>query len=252
MQIASGITGLEYVDTGLQPDTTYSYGVEALNVVGTAQSVSIPVTTLEGAPEGISQPALASTNQSTVVATWVEPNVTNGVVIEYRIVLVAVNGVPLVDFETAVVTSGETFAATVMGLSPFTTYSFVLMACTSQACGSSQPTDVLTAQAPPTFQPAPRVDVVSATALNVSWYPPPMPNGVVSHYEVWQRFPVLTGSASLVAAVPANASTSVVVYDLQPFSSYEFSVTSFTLGGSTRSNWTVGMTAEAGWCMSFK
>ena len=101
-----------------------------------------------------------------------------------------------------------------------------------------------TAQAPPTFQPAPNVTTLSPTTVEVSWYPPPEPNGIVDRYEIFQRNASL-GEGFFVDSVP-NGTLSLVVGGLRPFTQYEFHVLSYTAGGGTPSEWSQGSTASSG------
>ena len=234
----ANVTGLNYTDEGLEPDTSYSYFIEAFNVVGTTQSVTVSQRTLEGVPTGFSLPTLQALNATSVQAMWLEPTDTNGIISQYELVLVdlGLGG-------EQVVFAGFGFSAIVSGLVPFTTYSFIIRACTSGGCGSSQATQVQTLEASPSLQPAPNVTTVNATSLIISWDFPSEPNGVVTQFDVRQRNDPFTGNGFLVETV-SNTTLSILVVNLRPFISYEFSVVSYTGGGSTQSEWSDGITAE--------
>lgn len=230
-----------YTDTGLTPDTVYSYVIEAFNAVGSTESDPVQTRTLEGIPMEVFPPSLEPSGSNAVLATWQEPAVPNGVVTRYELVIVAVEGLPM----ELIVFSGLAFSTTVSDLSPFTEYTFVLRACTSGGCGPSEPTQVLTGEAPPTFQPAPNVSAVNATALSVSWAPPPSPNGVITHYVIYQRNEPFEGEGVAVGTVTGGVLT-FVVGGLRPFTTYEFQVVSFTVAGETASEWSTGQTEQSG------
>ncbi len=242
--VIATITEMSYNDTGLTPSTEYSYIIEAFNVVGATSSFAVQAQTLEGVPTGILQPFLEPSGSTAVLASWQEPAVPNGVIARYELVIVAVEG----ETTETTVFSGLAFSTTVSGLDPFTQYYFELRACTSGGCGSSEPTQVLSGEAPPTFQPAPNVTVVSATSLLVTWAPPPEPNGIITHYIVYQRNEPFQGEGFSVGNVSSEILL-FVVRELRPFVTYEFRVVSFTVAGGTASEWTAGQTEQSGNCM---
>ncbi len=240
----STVTALTYTDTNLTPNTQYRYSIEATNSVGSTQSVEIVTRTLEGVPEGIDPPTLTALSAISVRAMWVGPAMPNGVVTRYEVVMVTLGPEQVVVAETSVAnTTGDVLSAIVSELAPFTIYDFLIRACTSGGCGSSEASEVQTLQAPPTFQPTPNVTTVSSQELLLNWVVPPMPNGVVSNYEVFLReFPFTGVGVSLVN----TSQLSFLVGGLRPFVRYEFSVATFTAGGGVVSDWVAGTTDEEG------
>lgn len=245
----ANVTERSYKDAGLQPNTEYSYSIEAFNVIGSTRSISVSVRTLQGPPSGIDPPVLQAVSSTTIQASWQQPAVTNGDISRYELVIVSVGGEPT----EGIVFSGVGLSATVSDLRPFTVYSLIVRACTSGGCGSSEATEVQTNEAPPTFQPAPNVTVLNATTLEVVWVTPPEPNGVVVEYRIFQRNAPFEGEGFQVGVVSGNT-LSFVVNGLQPFTYYEFSIVSTTGGGSTTSGWTRQQTAESGkkWATSLE
>lgn len=233
-----------YTDIGLMPNTHYSYAVEAINVVGSTFSQETTVRTQEGAPTGIIAPDLQTLSAFTISASWVEPTIPNGFILRFELVMVTLGPEQIIIDETVVFNaSGNVFSTVVSGLTPFTVYTFLVRACTSGGCGSSETSEVRTLEAPPTFQLAPNVTTQSAEALLITWESPQTPNGIITHFEVRQRDSPFTGEGiSLI-------NTTALLFEVQglrPFAMYEFSVTSFTEGGGTQSIWVRGTTAEAG------
>lgn len=108
------------------------------------------------------------------------------------------------------------------------------------------PSQVQTLEAPPSFQPHPNVSAVTATTALLEWAEPEEPNGIVIRYEVRQREFPFTGAGESVGNVSSDMALSFLATGLQSFTLYEFSVTSFTVGGATQSLWTSVTTGEAG------
>lgn len=232
---------LAYNDTGLLPYTTYTYAIQAANVIGRTTSYATSATTLAGVPRGLAPPNVTVLDATSVFASWAPPLQPNGVVVRYELVLGrggAPNG-------SVTVFSGPALYATVNGLQPYTSYMLLVQACTTGGCGLSNATSIRTLQAPPSSQPSPVVTAVNATALRVDWTAPPNPNGVLTQYDVRERGAPFSGNGALVASLGAGV-LSLVVGGLAPFTTYQFAVVSYTLVGGTQSNWTSGRTNEAG------
>ena len=240
-QIAN-ISDLSYNDTELTPDTVYSYVIEAFNVIGSTRSASRAGRTLEGAPTGVQSPNLMALSATSVSASWVEPGTTNGVISRYELVRVTLGSESVIVSEEIVFT-GLSLSATVMGLRPFTDYFFVVRACTSGGCGSSEPSFVRTLEAPPTFQLSPNVTSLSSSSLLITWDIPAEPNGILTRYDIVQRNSPFIGEGFAVGMV-LNGGEMFTVNGLRPFTIYEFRVVSYTGGGGTASEWTNGITDE--------
>lgn len=240
-QIAN-ISTLSYNDTGLTPDTVYSYVIEAFNVIGSTRSQPRTGRTLEGAPTRVQSPTLTALSAISVSASWVEPGTTNGVISRYELVRVTLGSEAVIIGEEIVFT-GLAMSTTVTGLQPFTEYFFVVRACTSGGCGSSDPSSVRTMEAPPTSQPPPNVTSLSSSSLLITWDIPSEPNGILIRYEIAQRDSPFAGEGSTVGTVPSGVEI-LTVDGLRPFTVYEFRVISYTGGGGTASEWSSGITDE--------
>ncbi len=241
-QVAT-VTGLNYTREGLSASTRYLFFIEAFNSAGSTRSDVAMETTLEGVPTGVDPPILNPVNSTAVSASWTTPTSPNGAIIRYELVQVLL-GPELVIIEEFIVFSGLSFSATVSGLQPFTTYTFIIRACTSGGCGPSIPATIQTLEAPPAFQATPNVTVISSNSLLVEWVEPAQPNGVVTQYEVRQRVMPFNGNGISVTNTSGGVA-STLVNGLQPFTGYEFSVTAYTNGGATASEWRRERTGEA-------
>lgn len=238
------VSGLNFTSEGLMPDTEYTYFIEAVNSVGATRSVSVTGRTLDGIPAGVAPPMLLATSSSSILATWRVPSTPNGDIIRYELLRVTRGTTGDIVGET-IEFSGSDFTATVSNLLPFTFYEFRVRACTAGGCGSSEPAQVQTMQAPPTFQRQPNVTTLTSASLLVEWEEPQEPNGVVAQYEVRQREQPFQGNGVFLGNV-SNSTLSFTATGLQPFTVYEFSIVSYTMGGGTQSEWTDGNTAESG------
>ena len=234
----ANVTERSYNDTNLTPNAYYSYVLESYNVISSTTSTKAVLRTLEGVPTGLSAPMYDVFNSTAVRVSWEEPTVSHGTVSTYVLVMETDSG-------NVEVFEGDAFSYIVTDLRPYTVYSFFIQACTTGGCGSSNSSRVETAQAPPTFQPAPNVSALSDTELQVQWSPPTEPNGVLLEYRVYQRDTPFEGDGFLVASVDANTLL-LVVDDLDPFTSYQYRVESHTEPGGTFSEWSQGRTQEAG------
>lgn len=232
------VAGTNYTSEGLLPDTDYTFFIEAFNSAGSTRSAVATGRTLEGVPSGIGPPLLTAAGTDTIVATWTPPATLNGNITRYELVLVLEEG------ET-IVFSGLALTAVVSDLSPFTSYGFLVRACTMGGCGSSPLSRVQTLEAPPTFQMQPNVSMLSGMSLLIEWEEPLEPNGVVMEYVVRLRGAPFTDNGVFLGNVTGTV-RSFTASGLQPFTVYEFSIVSFTAGGGTQSEWSPGLTGEAG------
>ena len=242
--VIATVSELNFTSEGLDPDTEYAYFVEAVNSAGVTRSVSVTGRTLDGIPTGVLPPMLLAVSSSSILATWTVPSTPNGDIIRYELLRIT-RGTTGDIVGEVVEFSGSDFTAMVSNLMPFTLYEFLVRACTAGGCGSSEPAQVQTMQAPPTFQMQPNVTTLSSTSLLVEWEEPEEPNGVVVQYEVRQREQPFQGNGVFLGNV-SNSTLSFAATGLQPFTVYEFSIVSYTTGGGTQSEWEDGNTAESG------
>jgi len=239
--VIANVTGLSYTDTGLEPITQYFYAVEAINKVGSAKSASVPVTTLDGIPEGVRQPSITFVNSTAVTSTWNLPITTNGQIVSYILQIHYMNSTRAASTEVA----GNRFVATVGSLTPFTVYNTIVVACTNGGCAQSLPVMFTTAEASPLSQTPPTVVTISSSIINVTWLPPQVPNGVLLRYEV------ILNNESIIANVTSEQ-TQYLATGLNPATEYGFSVVSYTTAGGTQSETVHTLTAESGKCIDFQ
>jgi hypothetical protein len=152
-QIASGVSGTTYSDTGLAASTTYYYLAEAVNAGGTsvpsnqASATTMPAapcTTVPTVPMGLTATAASS---SQIDLSWTASTAGAGCSITYDVYSSTTSGfAPSIGNEIASGVSGTSFSNT--GLAASTTYYYLVEAVDS--VGSSSPSN----QASATTQPA--------------------------------------------------------------------------------------------------
>ena len=231
------MTGLNYTDTGLESIMQYFYAVEAINKVGSVRSASVPVTTLDGIPEGVRQPSITYVNSTTVTGTWNLPITTNGQIVSYILQIHYLNSTRAATTEVA----GNRFVATVGGLTPFTVYRALVVACTNGGCAHSSSVMLTTTEASPLSQTPPAVVTVSSSTINLTWLPPQVPNGILLRYEV------ILNNESVVNVT--SGKTQYLATGLNPATEYGFSVVSYNSAGGTQSETVFVITEESGKCI---
>nr|XP_032803561.1 usherin [Petromyzon marinus] len=251
-------------DTDLSPYTSYSYSVRTANVAGGARSPAASQRTLAGPPPG--GPTLevqGPVGARAVSLRWSEASGANGPVRRY----VLESRLPGQASPPQLRYAGLGNAAPVPGLSPFTSYEFAVRACTDGGCRDGRPLRVVTRQAAPEGQAAPRATALGPTELGVSWDPPSRPNGALVRFELFLRGPLegtnasspsprehlvhessgwldsQAGAAPGEVALPATA-TNASVGGLRPFSTYELRVIAVNHAGAGCSPWTRARTGQ--------
>lgn len=229
-------SGTMFVDTQLMPNQHYSYTLLAYTSgPGEESAASAPVATPRDTPQGVSAPSLLATSANSISVSWVEPATPNGLVQRY---VILVDGG--VEFD------GLDFQTEVVGLSPFTPYTFQLMACTT-TCGSSPNATAVTLEAPPTGLAPPVLTELDGSLVRVTWSPPSMPNGVITRYEVWRRQLLADSSPDFVVVFNGSGLSYTDTDDsaLSPTTRYEYQVSAVNSAGAVTSDATPILLADA-------
>lgn len=242
--IIANVTGLAYIDNGLDPVTQYSYSVAAINRAGMARSESVTETTLDGIPDGIQEPLVTFVNATAFTGTWNQPQITNGIITSYILQVYFMNNTRFTNTEVA----GNRFVATVNGLNPFTIYYSTVIACTNGGCGESSQTTFHTNESSPKFQMPPDVVTINSTAISVTWLSPVIPNGIIIRYEVILHTDT---SENIVASVLPSEENRYLIFGLSPATQYGVSIVSYTTAGGTQSTATITTTREFGESLHF-
>ncbi|XP_049930076.1 phosphatidylinositol phosphatase PTPRQ isoform X4 [Epinephelus moara] len=172
--------------TDLDKYTAYKLRVAASTAVGESslsEEDDIFVFTLEDEPD--SPPvnlAVVDTSPSTATLAWSPPEQANGIIQHYEVLYENESYSALMN------TSSNT--VTLMNLKPFTYYNVSVRAYTRYGHGN-QTSDTLYLLSGEDVPGSPPYNVtyesVSPSEVNVTWEPPLMPNGIITHYslELW-------------------------------------------------------------------
>uniref|UniRef100_A0A8C6NEI0 Usherin n=1 Tax=Melopsittacus undulatus TaxID=13146 RepID=A0A8C6NEI0_MELUD len=215
-------TEMSFTDTsGVQPYQEYSYQLRACTVAGCTDSSKVVAVTVQGVPESIQPPNVSVLNSTALHLSWIAPKKPNGIIKEYQISQV---GKGLIYTDAA-----SRMQHTVSGLQPYTNYSFLLTACTSAGCASSQPLSGQTLQAAPHgVWPKPHHIIVSSTEVEIYWSEPKKPNGLITEYRLFRD-----GEQIFLCGSTDFNFTDV---NLQPNRRYVYQLEASTWGGSNTSD----------------
>ncbi|XP_071494817.1 LOW QUALITY PROTEIN: usherin-like [Diadema antillarum] len=213
--------------TGIQPYQHYTYTLGACTRVGCAFSQPVVAATLQAAPENLFDPVPMAIGSDSIRITWQVPGLTNGVIQEYSILQTGV--------ATPIYQGGpDIFQFTHTGLDPFTLYEYTLRACTSAGCTDSDAASTVTLQAPPEGLSSPTHVVVSSTVIELYWFEPSRPNGIITSYQLYRNGDmVYTGNNSVLTYVDSG---------LTPNTRYEYVVAANTIAGGANSSVHVAQT----------
>ncbi|KAG3258086.1 usherin, transcript variant X1 [Ictidomys tridecemlineatus] len=215
-------TSLSFSDTkGIHPFQEYSYQLKACTVAGCTSSREVVAATTQGVPESILPPRITAPSAEALHLSWSVPEKPNGVIKEYQLWQ---DGKGLIYTDTT-----DRRQHTVTGLQPYTNYSFILTACTSAGCTSSEPFLGQTLQAAPQgVWVTPRHMIINSTTVELYWSPPEKPNGLISQYQLSRN-----GTLLLLGGSEERNFTDK---HLEPNSRYIYKLEARTEGGSNTSD----------------
>ena len=170
----------QFVDFDVEPGQTYSYTVTAFNSKGSVTSQAMTATTFSSAPEGLSPPGLTPLSATTMKVTWDAPEKPNGIIYNYT----------LHYSDQYIVFSSNIFVTDVIGLEPYTEYSFRVEACTSHGCKLSSVTKARTLEAPPSGLDMPQIipgGNEQYVWFEIKWDEPRQKNGEMTMYNLHRR-----------------------------------------------------------------
>ena len=229
---------------GLKPHTDYQFLVAAINSRREGTSSWATAKTKQAPPADLRplQADKAADGRSMRIF-WDEPRNPNGVITHYYLYQ---DGVQIY--------RGAPREYRVSRLVPYTAYEFQLEACTPAGCtrGSSQ--IIFSAEVNPQGQAPPLVAFKNATAVQLSWKPPVVPNGVIIRFEilrtatpVQQRRKRAVTPSSVIYSTNDTNKTDYQYTDteLKPYTHYSFAVRAVNNGGSTNSDPVIVTTNEA-------
>ena len=167
------VSVLEYNDTGLTPFTEYQYQVEAVNDFGSTRSPPVTYRTPSGAPQGEVTLKVSTITSHSAFLEWNLPSTTNGIIQRFELNSTHLYGPPTPQMHY----NGLKLNTMVQNLDGYTNYTFVLSACTTGGCISSNPVVFITREDFPQGQGPATISPISSTELFVKWDPPAKPSG---------------------------------------------------------------------------
>ncbi|GCB73033.1 hypothetical protein scyTo_0006590, partial [Scyliorhinus torazame] len=217
-------------NTNLDPYVTYEYRVVAWNRYGWGFSNISRATTEQEMPQGVNPPQWRNVDNRNdmILLNWKAPAQPNGIIIHYIVLRDGTEHFRGTDFSF-------TDAG---GIQPYQEYTYQLRACTIARCADSSKVIAATAQGVPENVYSPTVISLNATSLLLLWRPPTKPNGIIHEYQVHQI------ETRLIYTDRTNR-MKFIVADLQPHTSYTFTVTACTSVGCSTSQPATGRTLPA-------
>uniref|UniRef100_A0A3B5QN66 Usherin n=1 Tax=Xiphophorus maculatus TaxID=8083 RepID=A0A3B5QN66_XIPMA len=162
---------------GIGPFQEFVYQLRACNQAGCTDSTKVVAVTAQGVPEDVKPPVVKAISSSSLHVSWSAPSRPKGVIQRYHLNQTGVG--------TVFTHTGGLRNYTVIGLQPYTDYSFVLVACTTVGCAASEPSTGRTLQASPSgVWSSPRHLIINTSAVELYWDPPSQPNGHVFRYRL--------------------------------------------------------------------
>lgn len=168
--------------TNLKAFTQYFVRLKACTVAGCGIGDRGTVTTKEAQPTGLKDPVLTVKSSRIIEISWTYPVIPNGVVSSFRVERrIEVTGLPFIVF----VGIGTHYIDT--QLQPYTTYEYRVSAGNNAGQVFSRWIAATTLEGVPENIPAPTINGLNSTHLNVSWNEPGTPNGKLTGYSIRLR-----------------------------------------------------------------
>src|SRR6185437_11627046 len=245
----TGSTSTTYSNSGLSPNTTYSYRVYAINSVGTSSpSNTASATTLIQvlAPQSPTGLTASSVSSSQINLSWSAPADNGGSAITGYKIERSISGGSWSVLVSNTGTAGTTYSNT--GLSSSTTYSYRVSAINS--VGISSPSNVASATTntqllPPEPPTGLTATTVSSSQINLSWTAPSNNGGsAVTGYKIEQS----TNSVSTWSMIVSNSGSTGTTYSnvgLAASTSYTYRVSAINSVGTSAPSGTASATTSA-------
>ncbi|KAM8843554.1 protein tyrosine phosphatase receptor type Db isoform 12-T14 [Synchiropus picturatus] len=215
-----GIATTRYSVGGLSPYSHYDFRVAAVNTIGQGPSSEVvEARTAEQAPSSPPRQVRGRMlSTTTAIIHWDEPEEPNGQVVGYRVYYTSDNMLPVNQWEKQMVRSANFI--TIQSLTPNKTYYIRVLAFTSVGDGPlSQDLQIIAKTGVPSQPSEFKGEAKSETSILLSWVAPPQggPDNQITGYELVYRKVDETEEK-----VTFEPSTSYLLKDLKPFSTYTF------------------------------
>lgn len=212
----------------LLPFTSYVFLIEACTSAGCSNSSESSNTTLPDKPGGLAPPSVTPLTPTSLEITWQAPTEPNGDIIQYE--LQEVN-----DDQNITLFDGIGFIYVYSSLTPNTLYSFRVLVTNAGGTTASDVAQNRTLEDAPDGLSPPELTVLNATAINIAWDEPLLPNGVITEYILSRNMTEIFSGLGFV-----HNDTS-----LNPFTVYSYFIQACTSGNCSSSTPMVARTDEA-------
>jgi usherin len=174
--------------SGLSPYTKYKLRLIAVNNAGDGVSAWVSTTTGEAAPAGLEPFTVKKLEGGTAVnLKWNAPSRPNGVITTYRI-YAGNKQTPIYSGNFPEFEYGGT-------LTPYTSYTVQLEACTTGGCARGKKQTVQTAEVMPKDQTPPTFGKVNSTRVVIRWTAPVSQNGKIIIYRIYRTEAAISSKA---------------------------------------------------------
>ncbi|XP_013375386.1 PREDICTED: usherin isoform X1 [Chinchilla lanigera] len=223
---SSGEANLWVPIVGLVPFSNYTVQVNASNSRGSLVSDPVTIAMPPGAPDGVLPPRLSSATPTSLQVVWSTP-ARNNAPGSPRYQLQMRPAHSTLSFRELFSSPSASLLHEVSDLQPYTEYEFRLVASNAFGSAHSSWIPLLTAEDKPgPIEPPVLLDVKSRT-MSVTWHHPLEPNGVITHYNIYQH-------GNLYSRTSGNV-TNCTATHLQPYTAYQFQVEACTSQGCSLS-----------------
>ena len=217
-----------YTVEDLLPYTLYQYFVEACTSLGCTTSDAVSSTTMQSTPEDLEAPDITIISPTEIRLDWLPPQRPNGIITQY-ILNETLGSTSITVFQHSMLRT-----VTLSDRTPFTTYYFVLQACNIAGCLTTPTVNATTLQAPPEDLSPPSLQILTSTAVDVSWRQPNVLNGEIITYILRRNDAVIHNGTDL------RYSDTDLVANTQ----YSYTIEAVNGGGSVTSTETIIRTPE--------
>ncbi|XP_010127512.1 PREDICTED: usherin-like, partial [Chlamydotis macqueenii] len=211
---------------GLIPFSNYTVQVNASNSQGNLISDAITIVMPPGAPDGVMPPRFSSATPTSLQVVWSTPVRNNAPGMpSYQLQMRRRHSAgDILDLLSSPIASLQ---HKVGDLQPYTEYEMRVVASNGYGNTYSNWTSMTTAEDKPGPLDPPLLVNVTARAASITWQHPLKPNGIVTHYNIYQN-------GQLHATVLGTRSN-CTVEDLDPYTVYVFQVEGCTSKGCSLS-----------------
>ncbi|XP_028833284.1 receptor-type tyrosine-protein phosphatase delta-like isoform X11 [Denticeps clupeoides] len=225
-----GVATTRYSVGGLSPYSDYQFKVVAVNNIGRGPpSQTIEARTAEQAPSSAPRKIRGRMlSATTAIIHWEEPEEANGQVVGYRVYYTTDPSLHVNQWEKEIVRSANFI--TIQSLTPNKTYYIRVLAFTSVGDGPlSNDLQIIAKTGVPSQPTEFKAEAVSETSILLSWVPPTQtsPENHITAYELIYR----KGNEAEEQKVTFDPSTTYLLKDLKPFSSYTFQLAAHSKHG---------------------